>query len=159
MVGVMATKRTGKGKTKSKAKQANPLKRKHGESGVEAFIDHNKNINKEQVNSLMMLEPREWCDYACVGVAEDNMGSLRCVYDLNILEHAYALMYAYEEFGYDSIDKLVTQATPEQFDMAQEWVSYNTLRASPHMGPNSPLFVRSHDPKKWQTAQEWDMGW
>ena len=155
----MANKRTSGKRQRTTKKQANPLKRKYGESGVEAFIAHQKRISEEQVNSLMMLEPREWCDYACVGVAEDNMGSLRCVYDLNILEHAYALMYAYEEFGYESIEKLVTHATPEQFDMAQEWVSYNTLRACPHMGPNSPLFVRSHDPRKWQTAQEWDMGW
>lgn len=155
----MATKRKAGHKAKSNKKHTNPLRLKHGISGVESFIRHHKAINDPQVNTMLMLEPRDWCDYACVGVAEDVMGSLRCVYDLNILEHAYALMYAYEEFGYDSIEKLITCATPEQFDMAQEWVSYNTLRAAPHMGPQSPLFIRTHDPKKWQTAQEWCQDW
>jgi len=155
----MANKRTSANKQRTTKKQANPLRRKHGVSGVESFIESHKRINDEQVNTMLMLEPREWCDYACVGVAEDVMGSLRCVYDLNILEHAYALSYAYSEFGYESIDKLITHATPEQFDMAQEWVSYNTLRAVPHMGPNSPLFIRSHDPKKWQTDAEWTKDW
>lgn len=159
MVGCMANKRSDKGKVKNNKKQANPLRRKYGVSGVESFIAAHKTINDEQVNNIMMLEPREWCDYACVGVAEDSTGLLRCIYDLNILEHAYALMYAYEEFGYDSIEKLITHATPEQFDMAQEWVSYNTLRAAPHMGPNSPMFIRSHDPKKWQVDAEWTKDW
>jgi hypothetical protein len=159
MLGVMANKRRSVSKGNSNKKQTNPLRRKYGASGVESFIAAHKTINDEQVNNMMMLEPRDWCDYACVGVAEETNGALRCVYDLNLLEHAYALMYAYEEFGYDSIDKVITHATPEQFDMAQEWVSYNTLRAVPHMGPNSPMFIRTHDPRKWQIEAEWTKDW
>lgn len=128
-------------------------------------MDNMKNIGGDMGN-MVVLEPREWLDYACVGVAEDYSvknsspcSVYRAIYDLNLLEHAYALMYAYEEFGYTSIDKLITFATPEQFDMAQEWVSYNTLRAMPHMGQSAPLFVRSHDPKDWQTSDKWASGW
>lgn len=139
-----------------------PLQKKLGASGLEGFIKHMKSIQCD-VSNMVLLEPREWLDYACVGVAEDNgdkgVSMHRAIYDLNMLEHAYALMYAYEEFGYTSIDKLITHATPEQFDMAQEWVSYNTLRAMPHMGQSAPLFIRSHDPKEWQTAQKWAQGW
>lgn len=156
-------------KPKKKARsKTNPLRKKYGESGVEGFIMHMESIGYE-IGNMVLLEPREWLDYACVGVAEDhyaddkswprNMSTHRAVYDLNLLEHAYALSYAYEEFGYESIDKLITHATPEQFDMAQEWVSYNTLRAMPHMGQSAPLFVRSHDPKEWQTAEKWTQGW
>jgi hypothetical protein len=141
---------------------AEPLLKKYGPSGLSGFIKHMKGIECD-LGNMLMLEPHQWLDYACVGVAEDyGMGAssvYRCVYDLNLLEHAYALMYAYEEFGYTSIDKLVINATPEQFDMAQEWVSYNTLRATPHMGQSAPLFIRSHDPKDWQTSDKWAQGW
>jgi len=145
-----------------------PLTKKYGPSGLSGFIKHMKSIECD-VSKMVVLEPREWLDYACVGVAEDfnkedktwsKSGSIyRAIYDLNLLEHAYAFMYAYEKFGYASIDKLITHATPEQFDMAQEWVSYNTLRAMPHMGQSAPLFIRSHDPKDWQTSEKWAQGW
>lgn len=154
----------GMPKPKRKAsKQINkhPLARKHGDSGLESFISHMKVLN-EDVGNMVLLEPREWLDYACVGVTEDNgvkKISYRAIYDLNLLEHAYALMYAYEEFGYESIDKLITHATPEQFDMAQEWVSYNTLRGSQYMGLDAPLFIRTHSPNDWQSAAKWTQEW
>lgn len=154
---------THKPKGKKTTSATNPIRTKLGVSGVEAFITKAKMHDDVEVSKMLMLEPREWLDYGCVGVAEEGNGTYRAVYDLNILEHLFALSYAYDEFGYKkklTLDKLIIMLSPEHVDMADEWVSYNTVRGSAYMGPTAPLFVRSHRANDWQTRAKWqDSGW
>lgn len=147
---------THKPKGKKTTSATNPIRSKLGESGVEAFINKAKMHDDVEVSKMLMLEPREWLDYGCVGVAEESNGTYRAVYDLNILEHLFALSYAYDEFKYKTLDKLVVALSPEHIEMADEWVSYNTIRGSAYMGPTAPLFVRSHAGNDWQTGKKWE---
>lgn len=146
---------THKPKGKKNKDATNPARKQLGESGVEAFISKTKMYDNDEVSKMLMLEPREWLDYACVGVAEEANGTYRAVYDLNILEYVYALSFAYDEFKYKSFDKLIVTMSPEHVDMAEEWVSYNTVRGAGYMGPTAPLFVRSHAGDDWQTREKW----
>ncbi len=154
---------THKRKGNKATKATNPIRAKLGVSGVEAFINKTNMYDPQAIGKMVMLEPRDWLDYACIGVAEEASGAHRAVYDLNMIEHLYALQYAYDEFGYKkklTLDKLIIMLSPEHVDMADEWVSYNTVRGSAYMGPTAPLFVRSHRANDWQTRAKWqDSGW
>lgn len=147
-----------KPKGKKTIDATNPMRSKLGLSGVEAFINKAKMHDSDEVCKMVMLEPREWLDYGCIGVAEENSGTYRAVYDLNILEHLFALSYAYEEYTYKkklTLDKLLIMLSAEHMDMADEWVSYNTVRGSAYMGPSAPMFVRSHRANDWQARAKW----
>lgn len=150
---------THKRKGNKTTKATNPIRAKLGISGVEAFINKTNMYDPQAVGKMVMLEPREWLDYACIGVAEEASGARRAVYDLNMIEHLYALQYAYDEFKYKTLDKLVVAATPEHFEMADEYVSYNTIRGAAYMGEHAPMFVRSHRSDDWQVAEKWENAW
>ena len=136
-------------KGKHTNKNVNPLRKEKGLSWVEAFIDNRTMFDKEAVDKMIMLEPREWLDYAVVGVTEDNDADgkevLRCVYDLNIVETLYAVQYAYEEKPYKGMkyDEVVFRLSDDHVIAADEWVSYNTIRGTKCIGLGAPLFIRA----------------
>lgn len=132
-------------KGKHTKKNTNPLRKEKGPSWVEAFIENRTMFDKEAVDKLIMLEPRDWLDYAVIGVSEATDGTLRCVYDLNVLETLYAVQYAYEEKPYKGMkyDEVVFRLSDDHVVMADEWVSYNTIRGCQHMGDDAPLFIRA----------------
>lgn len=132
-------------KGKQTKKNINPLRKEKGPSWVEAFIDNRTMFDKDAVDKMIMLEPREWLDYAVIGVAEQSDGTLRCVYDLNVLETLYAVQYAYEEKPYKGMkyDEVVFRLSDDHVVAADEWVSYNTIRGCHHLGDEAPLFIRA----------------
>jgi hypothetical protein len=134
-------------KGKQKKQNVNPMRKELGESWVEAFISNNKLWGSEKLDKMILLEPRDYLDYAVVGVAEEADGTYRAVYDLNMLETVYACMYAYEEPAYrrTRFDDVVFALKDEHIEAAQEWVSYNTIRGSAHLGSESPLFIRAFE--------------
>lgn len=155
---VMSTPRKPKGKTNkpTKKKKINPLQVEAGESGVGSLM---KNFldDDERLGKVILIEPREWLDYACVGVMEDlNNDTMRAVYDLNLLTHALSLELTYSIHPEDSIKKLHTRMEQlDTYEQAIEWVNHNTLRAIPYMGPNAPMITRNRLYSGWQTAKSW----
>lgn len=146
------SRRKGKANTKvskkKKAKIPYTLSMEYkGESGVRSYIEHNIDFVPE-LGNMVLLEPRGWLDYACVGVTS-TPDTVHAVYDLNILECIYAIMYAYEEFDYKGPGikwyRIYKSITGKHVDDAREWVSYNTVRGAEYAGPNRPLFIRSHN--------------
>ena len=152
-VGSMSSTRRRKGKANTKVSKKSPKKVQYslsvdfeGESGVSSFIKGNLD-NDPTLGNLVMLEPREWLDYACVGVTHLR-DEVHAIYDLNILENIYAMMYAYEEFHYKTPGihwyRIYKSITEQHVDDAREWVAYNTLRGADYLKENRPLFTRSH---------------
>ena len=141
----------GKANTKVRNKKQKPkaysLSREFkGKSGVGSYIAEHNGDDRE-LDNMVLLEPREWLDYACVGVTHLK-DEVHAIYDLNILENIYAMMYAYEDFDYTGPGvhwyRIYKSITGEHVDMAQEWVAYNTLRGAEYLTANRPLFTRSH---------------
>ena len=157
----MASKRKPKGKT-TKVKKANlntdqtwSLKTQYGRSGLAEYIEEHADAITEEGKHLVRLEPAEWLDYACVGVTYDG-DQYHAIYDLNILERVNALMFAYSDSDYrKGYSKPTVYAfnTDNHMHDAQEWVSYNTLRACEYMIGGKPLFIRTH----W--AYDYQVNW
>ena len=145
------SRRKGKANTKvskkKKAKIPYSLRKEYkGLSGVGTYIENNKDFSPE-LGNMVLLEPREWLDYACVGVTHSGE-QVHAVYDLNILECIYAIMYAYDEFNYEGPGmkwyRIYKSITGQHVDDAREWVAYNTIRGAEYVEANRPLFIRSH---------------
>lgn len=76
------------------------------------------------------LEPREFLDKAIIGVHEG-----KNVYELNALIKNYALHFI------ESAAELGQELTSDVYDMAAEFIDYNTIPALPYMGEYAPLVV------------------
>ena len=139
-------------------KNNNPLRKKLGLSGIESFIrEYQIDSRCEDMDKMILLEPRDWLDYACVGTTH-YQGNYRAVYDLNLLEHIYALQYAYAEYGFKSIQELI-EHSDDWMDSAAEWVDYNTNVDGVYPRDNAPIFIRSFDPENFQSAEKWHKVW
>jgi len=139
-------------------KNINPLRKKLGLSGIESFIsEYQIDSRCEQMDKMILLEPRDWLDYACVG-ASDYQGHYRAVYDLNLIEHLYALQFAYSEYNCKNIPELIKRGV-DCWESAIEWVDYNTNVDGAYPRDNAPVFIRSNDPENFQSADKWKKVW
>ena len=145
-------KRNIKGKITKRRKDDDTLVKRLGEAGVGAYMRENLGED-EGLGKVVLIEPRGWLDFACVGITTLK-GEHHAVYDLNLLEHIYAMMFAYERFHVSpatnfvgSIRKTITE---DDEVTACEWVSYNTVRGAEYLKHNQPLFVRSRHPVELQ---------
>ena len=139
-------------------KNINPLRKKLGLSGIESFIrDYQIDSRCNEMDKMILLEPRDWLDYACVG-ATNYQGHYRAVYDLNLIEHLYALQFAYGQYKCNSIPELIERGV-DCWDAATEWVDYNTNVDGAYPRDNAPVFIRSNDPENFQSAEKWHKVW
>lgn len=116
----------------------------------------------EGVGKMILLEPREWLDYACIGVSMDN-GNYRAVYDLNIIEYVYACHFAYYKYGYKNLEQMFDELSNKQWnkmlDESCEFVDYNIGNYIQYKASNSPIYIRSNDPKNFQFDNKWHNCW
>lgn len=127
------------------------MKQVLGESVVSAFIADRKLEADEEIGKLILIEPREWLDYAVTSVTHDGENGYRAIYDLDLLESLHAMMWTYQEKNYKftGIKNLYLDCSYMRSE-ADEWVSYNTLRGAEYEGPSRPLFVRTGIKNRFQ---------
>lgn len=91
-------------------------------------------LTADEIASLdgaALLEP-DFLDGAIIGVAQNQKGESVAVYEYEKVVELYATF----EFG--SAD---TDGGQDPYDIAVEWVDYNTLRALPYAGERAPRVV------------------
>ena len=88
---------------------------------VVELLKYDKPLNEELDDDTVVLEPRDFLNAAIIGKIN---GTCKAVYDYNLLIDAF--IHANE--GWDAED-------------AEDWISYNTIRAIPFMGTSAPVVM------------------
>ena len=89
------------------------------------LLDETKPLEEQLDDDTVVLEPRGFLDNAIIGKVN---GTCKAVYDYNLLIEAF--MDANEDWDIEA---------------AEDWISYNTIRAIPYMGPNAPVVMFNID--------------